>query len=257
MPTKKRLGQHWLKDRRVLTDIARCAVTPDINTALEVGPGLGTLTSALFNFFDRVIAVEYDADLARKLPAQFPGKNLTLVHANILDFDLSSINVPYVAVGNIPYYITSLIIKKFLTAPGRPAKIVFLVQKEVAQRIAATAPHHTILSLSAQIYAHVELGPIVSRTFFTPAPKVDSQIVILIPRPVPVATEHTIKFIKLGFSSPRKKLSSNLAAAFHLEKSAARAVLTGAKIPESARPADLSIKQWKTLDSYFNKHYNY
>jgi 16S rRNA (adenine1518-N6/adenine1519-N6)-dimethyltransferase len=257
MPNKKHLGQNWLKDRQILTNIAKYASIDDIGTALEVGPGLGTLTSALFQFFHHIIAIEYDAALARKLPPQFPGKNLSVIHANILDFDLTQIPTPYVAVGNIPYYITSPIIKKFLTTPNRPAKIVFLIQKEVAERIAATTPHHTILSLSTQIYAHVTLGPIVTKTFFTPPPKVDSQIIILTPHQSPLATEHTIKLIKLGFSAPRKKLSTNLAAALHLEKSTTRAILTDTKIPESARPADLSIKQWKTLDSYLNKHYNY
>ena len=242
----KSLGQNWLKDRQTLTNIAKCATMEGYSTVLEIGPGLGTLTSALFLFFDHVIAVEFDADLAAKLPAQFPGKNLKVIHSDILNFDLSILPKNYIVAGNIPYYITSPIIQKFLHAEPahKPAKITLLVQKEVAQRLAAGQGDYSILGLSAQIYAQVELGPIVKRNLFTPAPKVDSQVVILTPRKTPLATEKTIAFIKLGFSHPRKKLKNNLG----LKNGA----LSGIGIPENARPADLSIEKWIELHRHLD-----
>ena len=247
MKNKKYLGQHWLKDRIVLTNIAGCAIMDNIGTVLEIGPGLGVLTSALFKCFKQVIAVEYDPDLARKLPGQFPGKNLKVIHADILDFDLETLPPDYVAVGNIPYYITSPIIMKLLTSSHRPRRIVLLVQKEVAQRIAAAPGRHTILSLAAQAYAEVSLGPVIGRALFTPPPKVDSQVIILDPYPQPIITEDTIAFAKKGFAAPRKKLISNLTATLRLPRSTVQAALDQVGIPPNARPADLSLLSWQAL----------
>lgn len=247
MKNRKSLGQNWLKDRDTLVEIVKCAETNDNKLALEVGPGLGTLTSVILRHFDKVIAVEFDGNLAKNLPKSFPGKNLDVINANVLDFDLGLLPKGYTAIGNIPYYITSPIIKKFLTDENRPRRIVFLVQKEVAERIAATDGKHTILSLSAQIYASVSLGPIVLRDLFTPPPKVDSQVIILDPYPTPLASEETLRFAKMGFSSPRKKLAANLSAALSLPRSQVDESLTSLGIDTSVRPADLSIEDWNNL----------
>jgi 16S rRNA (adenine1518-N6/adenine1519-N6)-dimethyltransferase len=183
MKNRKSLGQHWLKDRDILLDIADSASVEGVSEVLEIGPGLGTLTSALFQFFDKVTAIELDDNLANNLPKSFPGKNLQVVHEDVLKLDLSTLDLPekYVVAGNIPYYITSPIIQKFLHAEHRPEKIVILIQKEVAERLAAEPGDYSILGLSAQIYAKVTLGPLVKKEFFTPPPKVDSQVVILEP----------------------------------------------------------------------------
>ncbi len=126
---------------------------------LEIGPGLGTLTSSLFKRFEKVIAVEFDARLAANLPKSFPGKNLEVVNGDILKFDFAKMTTPYMVAGNIPYYITSPIIKRLLTAEPAPRRIVLLIQKEVAERIADT--RQTLLSLMVQNRATVELGPVV------------------------------------------------------------------------------------------------
>lgn len=214
---------------------------------LEVGPGLGTLTSVLFQYFHRVIAVEYDETLAKNLPNSFPGKNLEVLNANILDFDLNTLPKGYTAIGNIPYYITSPIIKKFLTAENKPRRIVFLVQKEVAERLAAPIGRHTILSLSAQIYAKVSLGPVVPRALFTPPPKVDSEVVILDPYENPLISENVLGFAKLGFSSPRKKLAANLSVGLKLPREKIDRTLVALNLNPSARPADLSPENWQSL----------
>ncbi len=250
MKNKKSLGQNWLKDRDILIDIADHASTPDANVVVEIGPGLGTLTSALFQFFEQVIAVELDDRLAENLPKSFPGKNLQVVHKDVLQLNLNELNLPdnYVVAGNIPYYITSPIIQKFLHVEHKPQKIVLLMQKEVAERLAAEPGDYSILGLSAQIYAKVTLGPVVKREFFTPPPKVDSQVVILEPLETPLANETTMSLIKLGFSAPRKKLAGNLVAGLQLPKDRILAAFTASEINENARPADLTIENWVALE---------
>lgn len=263
----KFLGQHWLRDRSVLNQIASLAL-PDqqpllgANTAspealqptsqllpssnpplcLEIGPGLGTLTSSLLRLFPKVIAVEFDAKLAHNLPGSFPGKNLTVVHQDFLKFDLSTITEAYVVAANIPYYITSPIINKLLSTPHPPQKIVLLIQKEVAERIVANPGHHTYLSLSVQNSATATLGPVVPRQLFTPPPKVDSQVLILHPHP-PLLSESVLRFAKHGFSNPRKKLIKNLP----YPKSVLDAVFSKLQLDPNLRPAALSHQDWQRL----------
>ena len=256
MKNRKSLGQHWLKDRDILIDIADAASCDDANTVVEVGPGLGTLTSALFQFFEKVIAVELDDRLAENLPKSFPGKNLEVCHQDVLTLDLNELNLPekYVVAGNIPYYITSPIVQKFLHVEHKPQKIVLLVQKEVAERLAARAGDYSILGLSAQIYAKVTLGSVVKREFFTPPPKVDSQVVILEPLAKPLGDESVIALIKLGFSAPRKKLISNLTVGTKLPRELLLEYFALENISENARPADLEISDWVALEKYIHKH---
>lgn len=250
MKNKKSLGQNWLKDRDILIDIADHASVDGVDTVVEIGPGLGTLTSALFQFFDKVIAVELDDRLAENLPKSFPGKNLQVVHKDVLSLNLDELNLPekYVVAGNIPYYITSPIIQKFIHEAHRPEKIVLLMQKEVAERLAAEPGGYSILGLSAQIYAKVTLGPVVGREFFTPPPKVDSQVVILEPLESPLASEKTMSLIKLGFIAPRKKLVSNLMVGLRMSREDVLKRFEKNGISENARPADLSIADWVSLE---------
>lgn len=250
----KSLGQHWLKDRDILAHIAECAEIDPSDTVLEIGPGLGTLTSELLRRAHRVVAVEFDSELARKLPAQFPGKNLEVFHHDILTFDLSLLPVGYKVVANVPYYITSKIVRLLMTSANKPTAAVLLVQKEVAQRIAAKPGDMSILAISAQLYAEVTLGDIVPAAFFTPPPKVDSQVVILKTRSAPLVTPEAEKqffrLVKAGFSARRKKLRSSLAGGLGISKQAAEALLYSADISFDARAEDLRLDQWlKLLDT--------
>ena len=192
---KKELGQHWLKDRDILAAIADDAELLPDDTVLEIGPGLGTLTSELLRRAGRVVAVEFDPDLARKLPGQFPGKNLTVVHEDILQFDLDSLPAGYKVVANVPYYITSKIIEKLMTAKNKPSTVVLLVQKEVAERVAARTGDMSILAVSAQVFAQASLGVAVPREYFTPPPKVDSQVEVLRIREQPLVAPEDEKAI--------------------------------------------------------------
>ena len=248
---KKSLGQHWLKDPEILADIAEAAELTGDDVVLEIGPGLGTLTSRLLARANSVTAVEFDADLARKLPGQFPGKKLTVVNQDILQFDLNQLPKNYKVVANVPYYITSKIVEKLMTAENKPSIAVLLVQKEVAERIAAEARNMSILSVSVQIFAEAELDIEVPRQFFTPPPKVDSQVVVLRTRNNPLITPEDqrgfFRIVKAGFSAKRKKLRSSLSGGLGIDKSAVEELLKNAGISPDARAEDLAIEDWKRL----------
>lgn len=250
MPDKS-LGQHWLHDRDVLAHIADCAELTPNDTVLEIGPGLGTLTSELLRRAGKVIAVEFDPELARKLPGQFPGKNLDVIHEDILNFDLSGLPVDYKVVANVPYYITSKIVQKLMTAGNKPSISVLLVQKEVAERIAAESGDMSILAISAQMYAEAGLGDIVPAELFTPPPKVDSQVVILKTRKQPLVKlqeeREFFRVVKAGFSAKRKKLRSSLSGGLGISKQEAESLLQKAGISPDARAEDLAITDWLQL----------
>jgi 16S rRNA (adenine1518-N6/adenine1519-N6)-dimethyltransferase len=251
MPTNKSLGQHWLHDRSILEAIADAAEIEPHDTILEIGPGLGTLTSELLRRANSVTAVEFDSELARKLPGQFPGKKLTVINDDILQFSLDSMPAGYKVVANVPYYITSKIVERLLTAKNKPSVAVLLVQKEVAERIAAKPGDMSILAVAAQIYATAELGIPVGKEYFTPPPKVDSQVVILRARAaslVPGEDERALmRVVKAGFSSKRKKLRSSIAAGLAIDKLAAEELLRHANINPDDRAEDLSIEDWLRL----------
>lgn len=251
MPTNKSLGQHWLRDRTILAAIADAAELTPSDTVLEIGPGLGTLTSEILRQTDKVIAVEYDGELARKLPGQFPGKDLTVINEDILTFDLDSLPADYKVVANVPYYITSKIIERLMTAHNKPSIAVLLVQKEVAERIAARPGDMSILAVSAQLYAEASLGALVPRRFFTPPPKVDSQVIVLRTRTtplVPAEDERALfRVVKAGFRAKRKKLRSSISAGLAITKPAAEELLRHANIDPELRAEDLSIDDWLRL----------
>lgn len=248
---KKSLGQHWLKDREVLSHIADLAEINPEDTVLEIGPGLGTLTSELLRRAKKVVAVELDEDLATKLPGQFPGKDLEVVNEDILSFDLRRLPKGYVVVANVPYYITSKIIKLLTTSENRPRAIVLLIQKEVAERLAAKPGDMSILAVSAQVYAEVSLGDVVPAELFTPPPKVDSQVVVCKMRPEPLVSEDEeqdfFRVVKAGFSAKRKKLKSSLSSGLHISKPEAEKLLGEAGIDPDNRAEMLSIEDWKKL----------
>ena len=251
MPTNKALGQHWLRDRLTLETIADAALLSPDDTVLEIGPGLGTLTSELLRRGVQVTAVEYDSELARKLPGQFPGTRLQVINEDILSFDLTSLPSGYTVVANVPYYITSKIVQKLMTADHRPRISVLLVQKEVAQRIAAQPGNMSILAISAQVYAEASLSIEVPRDLFTPAPQVDSQVVVLETRHQPlIATadeQSFFRLVKAGFSEKRKKLRSSLAGGLGIEKPAVDELLKKSGLSPEARAQELSISDWQRL----------
>ena len=249
LQNKKSLGQHWLKDRDILNELADEAMitTDDPDDVqplcLEIGPGLGTLTSSLLKRFKKVLAIEYDAKLAQNLPKSFPGKDLKVENADFLQYDLSKIKEPYVVAGNIPYYITTPIIEKLIKAENKPLQIMILIQKEVADRITAGPGKKSLLTLEIENLAIAIPGVFVHKNYFTPPPKVDSASVILIPRDEPQVSEDVMKMVRQGFSNPRKKLSHNLP----YDKTKLEQAMQKLNISENARPAELSLADYEKL----------
>ena len=247
----KSLGQHWLRDRDILASIAESADITAEDTVLEIGPGLGTLTSELLRRAGQVIAVEFDTELARKLPGQFPGTSLKVISQDILSFDLTTLPKDYKVVANVPYYITSKIIQRLMTSDNQPSIASLLVQKEVAERLAAAPGDMSILAVSAQMYATVSLGTVVPASYFTPPPKVDSQVVVLHRRPEPLVRpsdeKNFFRVVKAGFSARRKKLRSSLSGGLAISKDHIVALLNVAEISPDRRAEDLSINEWIRL----------
>ena len=266
LKNNKSLGQHWLRDRNVLDGIAEEAEIKNGDFVLEIGPGLGTLTSSLLKFAGKdseVLSIEFDESLAKKLPAQFPGKNLTVKNTDFLDFDLSKLPKNYKVAANVPYYITSKIVEKLLTSDNKPSIAALLVQKEVAERICAKSGDLSVLSIASQIYADCELGQFVPRELFTPPPKVDSQVVVLKSREqnlieifnsknnCKISEREFFRIVKAGFAARRKKILKALSANLALSKEQTIEILTQAKVSPDARAQELTIENWLEITRYY------
>lgn len=253
---KKSLGQHWLHDEATLDAIVDCAEVTAGDNVLEVGPGLGTLTKRLLKRSANVTAVEFDEALAKNLmklnPEDCPlDSNLTVVQSDILQFDLLQLEPGYKVVANIPYYLTSNLIRVLSESPNHFSTAAILIQKEVAERVAAQPGQMSILSVSAQFYCEVELGPLVGRDLFTPPPKVDSQVLVLKYRTKPlfedVDTKQFFRLVKAGFSQKRKTLSNALSGGLVISKDEAKALCEAAGIDPIQRAQALSLTDWHTL----------
>lgn len=247
--TNKSLGQHWLTDASVLADIASIPELTEQDTVLEVGPGPGPLTRHLVGQAGKVVAVEFDRELATQLPNRVPVRHLQVVQSDILKFDLTTLPTDYVVVANIPYYLTSKLIRVLSETPNQARMIVLLVQKEVAERIAAAPGQMSLLSVSAQFYWEVELDAVVPAALFTPPPKVDSQVIILTRRParLPVDQKRFFQLVRAGFSARRKTLQNSLAGGLRISREVAGELLTAAGLSPTARPQELSLDDWHRI----------
>jgi 16S rRNA (adenine1518-N6/adenine1519-N6)-dimethyltransferase len=253
---KRSLGQHFLVDSDALASIITAAELTSSDTVVEVGPGLGTLTEALLTA-DKVITVEKDDLFAKRLTTALASPdNLELIHADVLQTNLAGTVEPgeYKVVANIPYYLTSPLIRYFLEEAPQPKLLVLLVQKEVADRLAAKPGSMSLLGISAQFYADVEIVKAVPRTSFWPVPKVDSAIVKLTHKPQAYPDESAFfRLVKAGFSSKRKTLLNTLSSGLQLSKEEAEAVLTESNVKSSARAQELAITDWISLTENFTK----
>jgi 16S rRNA (adenine1518-N6/adenine1519-N6)-dimethyltransferase len=251
MQAKKSLGQHWLRDTGTLERICQAAELSKKDTVLEIGPGLGDLTRQLLKRAGQVIAVEVDEYLVSRLKAEISDPGLEVVSGDILKFDLTQLPLGYKVVANIPYYLTSNLIRNLSESPNSPQLIVLLVQKEVAERIAAGPGQMSLLSVSAQLYYWPQLGPVVAAELFDPPPKVDSQIIIL-SKPVQplfqdLDTKQFFRVVKAGFSGRRKKLRGSLAAGLGISKPQADEILSLAGVDGDLRAQNLSLSDWHKL----------
>lgn len=248
---KKMLGQHWLNDQAALEAITEAAVIAPSDTVLEIGPGLGSLTKYLVGQAERVIAVELDPALVEKLPAKVTAKNLEVIQANILRFNFSDLPAGYKVVANIPYYLTSNLLRVLSESSNPPRLMVLLVQKEVAQRVAAAPGQMSLLSVSVQLYYRTELALLVPAKLFTPPPKVDSQVVVLTRHKAPLFegldSKLFFQVVKAGFSGRRKMLRSSLSAGLQISKQDADQLLINAGIDGNLRAQNLSLQDWHAV----------
>ena len=216
---KKRLGQHFLIDEAILDTIVVAAELSPEDIVIEVGPGLGVLTAELARGAGKVIAVELDAKLASFLKRRLASlANVDVVGADILKVSPSQLletKGDYKVVANLPYYITSPILRHFVEASPKPSLMVVMVQKEVGNAIVAGPGEMSLLAVSLQVYSKPKIVSYVSSQSFYPPPKVDSALVRfdLLPEPaVKVADINGFfQVVKCGFSSPRKQLHNSLA----------------------------------------------
>lgn len=255
----KGLGQNFLIDKKVLEKIIDSANIKPNDIVLEVGPGIGTLTQELAKKAKQVIAVEKDETMCKILADVLPVlnvKNVQVVNEDILRFEqleqLKQLE-HYKVVANIPYYLTSPLIRKFLEAENQPEEIILMVQKEVAQRICSRPPDMNLLAVSVQFYAEPKIISYVSKNCFWPAPKIDSAIIKIIPhKKYNIKPDLFFEVVKAGFSHPRKQLVNNLTSL----KSSNGVELTKAKISEwllqnnlkpNQRAETLDISDWINL----------
>jgi len=254
LKARKRLGQHFLVDKRVLKSIIRAAdLSPD-DTVIEVGPGLGILTLELAKRAQNVIAVELDtrlAELLRQRLHSFP--NLKIVEADILKVgpsDLLEGKTQYKVVANLPYYITSPVLHHFILASPRPTLMVVMLQKEVAEAIVARAGKMGLLAIALHIYSKPKIVTYVPAKSFYPRPKVDSAIVRfdMLPEPaIKADIDRFMTIVRAGFDSPRKQLRNSLAHGLEIKPAEAADLLHKAGIDPQRRAETLSLEEWSRL----------
>ena len=242
------MGQHWLSDAGALQAICASAELSASDTVLEIGPGMGHLTALLVQRAAKVVAVEVDADLVNQLPKQVPATNLHVILQDILSFDLTSLPPYYKIVANIPYYLTSHLIRLVSESVNPPNLVVILVQKEVAQRVSAAPGNMSLLSITAQFYWETSLGRIIASKLFTPPPKIDSQILILRRRRSElfpgIDTKTYFRIVKAGFSGRRKTLLNSLSGGLRLPKADITQLLKTSGVDPGNRAQALALGDW-------------
>jgi len=257
---QKALGQNFLVDERILQRILAAAEVSSADAVLEIGAGLGTLTEALAERVQRLVAVEIDRCLVnflRQRLAAFP--NTRIVQGDILSLDICQLLqrepveaiVPFKVVANIPYYITSAVLRHLLETPVRPQLIVLMVQREVAQRIVATQGQMSLLAVSVQFYGEPSITGRVPAQAFYPVPNVDSAIVRIVPHDrLPLSGDDVAVFfrvVRAGFGQRRKQLRNSLAHGLALPVNLIARTLAVAGIERQRRAQTLSVGEWVIL----------
>lgn len=275
-----RYGQNFLVNKDISKKIVEAANLNVNDFVLEIGPGKGILTGELAKHTRRVLAVEIDKKLTSLLLNKFSSSgNVEIVNDDILKIDLCKVfgspasknsrtkyevpNTKYKVIANLPYYITSPVIRKFLESDdpclpaGRlPTEMILMVQKEVAERIVSKPGKMSLLSVAVQYYAQPEILFYVRRENFNPVPEIDSAV-IRVTRNVKRETrdgEFDRKFfrvVRAGFCAKRKTLVNNLANSLHVDKKIAGEILGAVKLSPNVRAQELSINQWKRLSEEF------
>ena len=275
LKARKGLGQHFLIDREVLGLATSAAELTPADVIMEIGPGLGVLTTELAREAGWVVAIELDSKLAAILEQTLaPFDNVTIINEDILGINPEdllqeqktgfppAINNPfnYKVVANLPYYITAPVLRHFLEASVKPQIMVVMVQKEVAEAIVAEPGQMSLLSISVQFYGEPRIISNVPAQCFYPAPEVDSAIlkIVLYPKPA-VAVKDIDGFFNLvraGFSASRKQIANSLAQGLELPKADVLPLLEKAGIMYKRRAETLSLDEWQRLWQVFRRRHN-
>jgi len=260
---RKRLGQHFLVSEAHLQTIVEAAALEPEDVVLEVGPGLGTLTRLLAARAGHVVAVELDEQLIPLLQRTVTGyDNVTIVSGDILQLRPADVlsripddaswavsgPFPYKVVANLPYYITSAVLRHLLEAQRQPQLMVVTVQREVAERICAEPPRLSPLAVSVLFYAQPELLQVIPAGAFTPSPKVDSAVLRLCVRPQPAVdvedVDRFFRIVRAGFGQRRKQLRNGLAHGLGLPRDVVSAALQQAGVDPRRRAETLALAEW-------------
>jgi 16S rRNA (adenine1518-N6/adenine1519-N6)-dimethyltransferase len=255
---RKGLGQNFLVDQSVPPKILAAAQISATDRVVEIGPGVGVLTLKLAPAVQELITIELDERLYPYLKEQLaPYPHAHLIEGDALKFEPASLApTPYKLVANIPYYITSAIIRHFLESEHRPTRLVLLVQKEVAQRIVAQPPEMSLLAVSVQFYGKPKLYAHVPAGAFLPPPNVDSAILLIetfstderaCPDVPNGQDTHFFDMVRAGFGQKRKQLVNTLATGLNLSKETTRTLLQTAQIAPENRAEQLSLADWNRL----------
>lgn len=266
LKARKGLGQHFLVDGAVLGLITGAAELTPADIVVEVGPGLGVLTRELAREAGRVVSIELDEKLAHVLKETLAScDNVTIIDGDVLRIDPAALldeqrahfsqaaAAPsgYKVVANLPYYVTAPVLRHFLEAPARPELIVVMVQKEVAEAIAAGPGKMSLMSVSVQFYGEPEVVSYVPARCFYPVPEVDSAILRVRPYPHPAVAvtdrEGFFRLVRAGFSASRKQLANSLGRGLALPKADVLALLEEAGIDPRRRAETLSLDEWTRL----------
>lgn len=250
----KGLGQNFLQDPTALEKIVSAAEIQPTDIVLEIGPGLGSLTRYLAASAKEVVAVELDQHLLPPLKSVLtPYTNVRIIHGDILETDPNDLiqQQEYIVAANIPYYITSAVIRHLLESKSKPRRIVLTIQKEVAQRICEKPGDMSLLALSVQVYGKPRISASIPSGAFFPSPNVDSSVLVidiytspLIPKEL---LDNFFKLIKAGFSQKRKTLRNSLSSGLSLAPANAADLLTRASIDPMRRAETLSMEEWQRL----------
>ncbi|MFH1509855.1 MAG: 16S rRNA (adenine(1518)-N(6)/adenine(1519)-N(6))-dimethyltransferase RsmA [Candidatus Nealsonbacteria bacterium] len=248
----KGLGQNFLIDGSAINKVVSAIDFKSDNTIIEVGPGFGILTKRLVEKAKKVVAIEKDPNMVKLLEEESSlSNNLEIINSDILKWEPEEAN--YTLVGNIPFYLTAPVIRKFLEYKNKPKQIVFIIQKEVAQRICANPPKMSILAVSVQLYAEAKIISYIKKDSFWPSPKIDSAIIKIVPKKekLKVDTDLFFKVVKAGFSQPRKQLLNNLSTKLNVDKIKILSWLSKNNIKPELRAETLEVKDWINLTKSF------
>ena len=251
---KKRFGQNFLCNRNITEKMVKAANLEPQDVVLEIGPGTGILTKEIAKKAKKVIAVELDRRMVSVLRDTVRLENVEIVETDILKFDETSLPPAYKVVANLPFYLSAPAIRKFLESENQPQSLTLILQKEVAQRIAAKPGKMSILAVSVQFYSHPLIVRSIPRSCFWPVPSVDSAILKITPnknKPEKNFSALFFRIVKAGFSQPRKQLvnnfSKNLFGPGNRRREEIELWLKQSGIGPAQRAETLAVDQWISL----------